>query len=68
MLEKLSAEEKNELKKQIFKNHEITMVKAKRCSEQAGNLKENIDSQLRITKELLSNYNSEVTAIENRFQ
>ena len=44
------------------------MIKAMRSSEQAGSLKENIESQLKMTKELLNSYNSEVTAIDNRFK
>ena len=68
MLEQMSADERAMLSQRIFKNHEITMVKAMRTSEQAGNLKENIDSQLKMTQELLSEYHSEVAAINGRFR
>ena len=60
MLEELSSNELNELRQQVFKDHEITQIRAQRTSERAAIVKESVEYQLNLAQNLLNNYNNEV--------
>lgn len=63
MLEELSDNELRELRQQVFKDHEITQIRAQRTSEKAAIVKESVDYQLNLAQNLLNNYNNEVDQI-----
>ena len=56
MLEELSDNELSELRQQVFKDHEITQIRAQRTSMKAAIVKESVEHQLNLAQNLLSDY------------